>query len=124
MGATVFEGFAILDMGRLAEIVGDDEDFIAEILQLYLESSGADMRALSRAAAAGSVAEVGRLAHTLKGASGNIGANAMMEFASRIETLAKGQAMESLTDLVATGQTVFENTARQIKQRLSLQTGE
>jgi len=120
----VFEGFAILDMGRLAEIVGDDEDFIAEILQLYLESSGADMRALSRAAAAGSVAEVGRLAHTLKGASGNIGANAMMEFASRIETLAKGQAMESLTDLVATGQTVFENTARQIKQRLSLQTGE
>ena len=115
----MYEGHAILDAGRLEEMVGGDEEFIVEILQLYLEASGADVKGLALSATSGDFGEVARLAHTIKGASGNVGADAMMEMGRRLEEAAKEGAVEDVSRTVAQMLTVFETTTARIQERLS-----
>ena len=116
----MYDGFSILDAGRLEEMVGGDEEFILEILQLYLDTSGPDVEALHRAAQTGAVDEVCRLAHTLKGASGNVGADAMMEMARRVELAAKEESTGPLLEEVERTRVVFGKTADRIRARLQV----
>ena len=97
----MFEGHAILDDSRLFEMVGGDEDFIVEILELYVQASGADVQSLADAAGASSMNEAGRLAHTLKGASGNVGADAMMALCQELEAALKAEDNDTVLVLVA-----------------------
>ena len=87
----MFDGHVIWADTRLKDMVGDDENFIVEILELFLSTVRADMAALELAVRSSQVDEVIRLTHTLKGASGNVGADAMMEMANRVEIAVKNE---------------------------------
>jgi HPt (histidine-containing phosphotransfer) domain-containing protein len=114
----MFEGHAILDDGRLFEMVGGDEDFIVEILELYVQASGADVESLVSAVGRDAGAEASRLAHTLKGASGNVGADAMMDLCQRLELALKNNATNEVTALVAKIEDVFAQTVERIQKRI------
>ena len=114
----MFEGFPILDDGRLEEMVGGDQEFILEILQLYLDSSGPDVDALCVAADSGRFEDVLRLAHTIKGASGNIGADAMMEMSRRVELAAKSQDKALVVSETQRTRELYRKTTQVIRERL------
>ena len=113
------EEFAIWDGRRLAEMVGGDEEFIVEILTLFLETSGADVQALHRAANAGDRTSVSRLAHTLKGASGNVGADAMMDIARQVEEALQREDDTQVKVLAEEVVSVFAATTEHIRRRLT-----
>jgi HPt (histidine-containing phosphotransfer) domain-containing protein len=79
----------ILDLSRLIEAFEDDTAGIAELLEMALETGHKHQRALAEAIAKGDVEGVRRAAHSIKGSSGNIGANAVMDLAAALEDRAR-----------------------------------
>jgi signal transduction histidine kinase/CheY-like chemotaxis protein len=70
----VTERLSPVDVGRLREISGDDPVMEKELIELYVQSGEELMAAMETALARGDIEGVQRAAHTLKGASANLGA--------------------------------------------------
>ena len=70
---------------RLVEMTGGDLSFVDELVDTYLEDGGQQVELLREAAAAGSVADLVRPAHSLKSSSLNVGAVALGELARTLE---------------------------------------
>jgi CheY-like chemotaxis protein/HPt (histidine-containing phosphotransfer) domain-containing protein len=85
---------------RLAEIAGDDVEFIAELIGAFLTGGEDTLRELEAAAANGDVAAMGRAAHKLKGASANLHVDGLAALTLEVETRAKaGQPADWRHDL-------------------------
>jgi two-component system sensor histidine kinase/response regulator len=81
-----------LDPAALAdmlEMVGDDPEFVGEIVDAYLADAPAQIAGMREALAAGDTTTLGRHAHTLKGNSRNVGATALAEIARTLEESAR-----------------------------------
>jgi histidine phosphotransfer protein HptB len=77
-----------LDPAALAdmlEMVGDDAEFVGDIVDTYLEDAPLQLAGMGSALAAGDLETLGRHAHTLKGNSRNVGATTLAEIARRLE---------------------------------------
>jgi two-component system sensor histidine kinase BarA len=79
----------VLDLTRLQEAFEDDTAGIAELLEMALETGKKHCAALEAAIAAGDAPAVAKAAHGIKGSSGNIGANRVMEIAARVDARAR-----------------------------------
>lgn len=87
-----------LDPAALAEMlamVGDDAEFVGDIVDTYLADAPVQLIGMEAALASGDLPTLGRLAHTLKGNSRNVGATALAELARRLEEQAR---LGDLTD--------------------------
>jgi HPt (histidine-containing phosphotransfer) domain-containing protein len=85
---------------RLAEIAGDDVEFIAELIGAFLTGGEDTLRELEAAAANGDAGAIGRAAHKLKGASANLHIDGLAALTLEIETRAKaGQPADWRYDL-------------------------
>jgi HPt (histidine-containing phosphotransfer) domain-containing protein len=62
-----------LDVERLHEVAMHDAEFERALLEAYIEDAHAQMTAMQDALDTGSAATLSAAAHSLKGASGNIG---------------------------------------------------
>src|SRR4029079_5961716 len=81
-----------LDPAALAdmlEMVGDDPEFVGEIVDAYLADAPEQIRGMPAALAAGDITTSWRHAHTLKGNSRNVGATALAEIARTLEEQAR-----------------------------------
>jgi two-component system sensor histidine kinase/response regulator len=78
---------AVIDWNGARERLGNDEDLLRDVIQMFLGEYPAWMAELRRAVARKDAALVQRLAHTVKGALGQFGAQAAFESARRLETL-------------------------------------
>ena len=74
-----------LDLARLREVIGDDEDFLVELLAAYVDSASGLVHALLDAIGADNAGARARAAHQLKGASLNVGATALAALAATLE---------------------------------------
>ncbi len=72
-----------IDLERLAEVADGDRQLVIEIGSLYLATASRYLDDMRRAL--GSERELGRLAHALKGASRNVGAEGVAELAEKAE---------------------------------------
>ncbi len=93
----VWEGLSAipgLDTGLGLKSLGGKEAAYLRILRRYAADHGADMALLRERLAAGDRIEAKRLAHSLKGASGNLGAVQVQGLAAQLET-ALGEGRES-----------------------------
>ena len=63
-----------------------EPDVLAEVLRLFLEEAPARIEKLRNAWAARDIQQVQRIAHSLKGSAGNIGASAMFEICKRLDS--------------------------------------
>jgi len=80
-----------------------------EIMDLFLEETSAQLDALNEAADAGDLAEVGRLAHTVKGAAATVGADRLAVLAAEIE-----ETPEAASGLLDDLQRAFELTQAEL----------
>jgi PAS domain S-box-containing protein len=79
------ESAAVLDRERGLENVGGDEVLYQQLLEIFRKDHGGDFQKIKQALEQGDVSRAHRLAHTLKGASGLLGASPVRYAAFEIE---------------------------------------
>jgi len=77
----------------------DDDDIINDLLASYSESLTENVTKLSAALAAGESLAAGGIAHAIKGASANIGAQPIFEVAKQAELTLKAGNLQEGRDL-------------------------
>jgi signal transduction histidine kinase/CheY-like chemotaxis protein len=101
---------AVLNPKALANLrlsVGQDNEFLRELINIFLHDAPRQLTALRAAAAAGSSTEIHRIAHTLKSNSAEFGATTFTNLCREIETRAKSGNLENVQVFVAQAQAAF-----------------
>jgi HPt (histidine-containing phosphotransfer) domain-containing protein len=94
----------VLDQGALDALlamVGDDPQFVDELVDTYLADAPRQMDGMRAALDAGKDADLLRHAHTLKGASLSLGGLRVAELARAIEELARSGNLDGVDGLLA-----------------------
>jgi two-component system, sensor histidine kinase and response regulator len=78
---------------RLADVAGDDEEFIVELVHAFVSGSEDTLQELRAAVELGDAAAIGRAAHKLKGAAANLHVNNLATLSFDLETRAKSGQM-------------------------------
>jgi len=110
----------ILDEATLAdlqEIMGDE---VRGLVQAYLHDGDARLLALRVAADRRDAVEVGKLAHSLKSASANVGAKVLSAEAKAVEQDARNGALADPDARVATLEKLYAQTAAALRQKFGL----
>lgn len=102
------DGIPVFDRAQALRAMGDDEDLLKEIAGLYLADYPGSLHLLQSALKAGDASVAERLAHSLKGASANLGAERVRAVAYEIEKAARsgdlGRARHHLAGLEVEGE--------------------
>jgi PAS domain S-box-containing protein len=83
----------ILNAVRELQVTGDP-DFLTELIDLYLRESTKQMESLRKAIVDNDFSNLRRMAHNLKGASGNLGAMVLMGYCNELEELTERGDMD------------------------------
>lgn len=76
-----------IDFERINDATGGDEEFLAELVDIFLEDAALRVDEIHGAVASGDATELRRTAHKLKGSSANVGANGLMSLAKELEDI-------------------------------------
>ena len=80
---------SVLDMEQLRNITMEDETLMREIVTALVQDAGNQIDKLRDAFHRGSAPEAAKLAHSARGACGNVGASSLASLFSAIETHAR-----------------------------------
>jgi HPt (histidine-containing phosphotransfer) domain-containing protein len=105
----------ILDLSRLVEAFEDDTAGIADLLDLALETGTKHRLALADGIARGDAETVRRAAHSIKGSSGNIGANVVMDLASALDEQARLGDLSGASESAAAIDAAYAEVAAQVR---------
>lgn len=100
----------LLDLSRLEIALGGDTSLIGDILQMYEGTAADDLASLDKAVSSGDLDQVTRRAHSLKGASANVGADAVAQLAATIERSARAGSLEQAAARLPQLHQVFADT--------------
>lgn len=104
-----------MNLKELGDHIGLDEDDYRELVELFIETGMVDFDQLKIALDEGDAAEVSRRAHTLSGASGNLGLMDFHEVAKRIELAAIDNQLDTVADDVITLKVLFDGIASAVR---------
>ena len=94
-------------LDELLRMVGDDREFLAELIDTYLEDSPKQLAAMRDAVASADPAALVRPAHTLKSNSRNVGATALAELCLDLEALARRGELNGAAERLAAAEAAF-----------------
>jgi HPt (histidine-containing phosphotransfer) domain-containing protein len=97
-----------IDNLRMLDPDGGDT-FLREIIGIFLEDAPLRIVEIDQSLAAGDAATFVRAAHTIKGASANVGAAALRAVAEKLEHHAKKDGLVDVAALIAELKTEFAN---------------
>ena len=97
-----------MNFKELGAILGLEEDEYRELVELFMTTGSADFQKLIDAVAAGDSDTAMRSAHTIKGASGNLGLTDVYEVASLIEERANNKQLDDLAQAIETMKSQFD----------------
>jgi HPt (histidine-containing phosphotransfer) domain-containing protein len=101
---------AVLD--ELRESVGNDDEFIAELVATYVNEGGEHLDAMEHAAQMGDAGAIVRPAHTLKSSSAALGALRLAQIAREIEMAGRNDDATGLVQRVAEARATWDETLR------------
>ena len=101
------ERLSPMDVSRLREISGGDIDVESDLIESYIESGEALLVTMEAALRQGQLEDLQRAAHTLKGASANIGATRMQAMLLLIERTHEARDLRPQVEAL---RQAFENT--------------
>jgi HPt (histidine-containing phosphotransfer) domain-containing protein len=93
-----------------------DSEFLRELIGIYLDDSPKRLAQLEEAIARQDAAMIIRSAHTLKGSSGNFGAEQFAKIAQEIETHAKAGNMAAAAAGMPALKSAFEQVTAALQQ--------
>ena len=94
---------------------GDDSSFFEEIVNLYEDQAQELIDAISRLYSTGEYLEMGKTAHTLKGASLNVGAKLFAEMCKKIEMAGKNSDLNGVEDNINELSKINQITIKELK---------
>jgi HPt (histidine-containing phosphotransfer) domain-containing protein len=89
----------VINPDRLHEVAMGDDEFMIELIDLYLQDAPAQIKALGEAVSSHDKAAVSAAAHKLKGSCGNIGAEGLAALCQQIENSGRASRMSELPEL-------------------------
>ena len=89
---------------------GDNDEFLREIVGIFLEDTPLRIAELDQGALAGDRAKFTRAAHSIKGSSANLGATALRSAAEKLEHQSHTQGIAGAAGLVEQVKTEFSRT--------------
>ena len=98
----------IIDLKEVLERVQDDKELLNELLDIYQEDFVIKRQALGNAIAANVIARVKEVAHSMKGASGNISAKPLHAACLKLESLAKEGKTDGMQEVAVAIDRYFE----------------
>ena len=78
------------DWQQLSQLAGEDREFEAELMAIFLQDAEHSLKQLEQAIASQSMQTIEEVAHSLRGASANVGAIALSAVALQLELNARG----------------------------------
>jgi HPt (histidine-containing phosphotransfer) domain-containing protein len=115
-GAEVLDPAVIASLRRLTP--PGEPDVLIDVLRLFLDEVPRRIDRLRAASAAGNLVEVHRVAHSLKGSAGNIGAHALADVCRRLEERGKAGDPQGTGDLVPALAVEFGKVEGEIRRLL------
>ena len=104
-----------IDMKRAMEAVAGDKDLLNELLSMFYEDSRLKLKEIERAIKDRDYEKVRELAHTIKGASSNIGLTEIYEICLELENMAKKKDLSGADNLYSKLKENIEAVGRIIK---------
>jgi two-component system, sensor histidine kinase and response regulator len=92
----------VFNREELLDRIGGDEGFLEELLAIYIEDTGKNIRRLMNRTAEDTPDSLMRLAHSIKGSSANAAVPAMRAVAGELEKAFKNSDDDRIPDLVET----------------------
>jgi HPt (histidine-containing phosphotransfer) domain-containing protein len=89
-----------VDLSRLARTTGGDVEVELELLRIFLEQTEERLRSVEAALARRDYAQIREDAHSIKGASANVGADRLRELAATLEGRMKSGEHEQVEAMV------------------------
>ncbi len=89
-----------MNFNELAENLGLEKDEFMELVDLFVETGKPQLEQLKEAVEAKDETEIRRVAHSLKGASGNLGLMTISEMAKKIEDQCASRDYENMKNSV------------------------
>lgn len=86
------------DWQQLKQLAGEDTEFETELLEMFLTDARSSLTALEKAIAQQDIRSVENIAHSLQGASANVGASALAITARQLETSARSGQLTAAKD--------------------------
>ena len=108
----------ILDLERLALVIGPDTDGQLEALGKYKAFNAEDVRGLEQALAASDLEEATHFAHRIKGAARTFGAEAIGAMAEELEMAGRSGNLEAIRTAMPRLAGAFEDLDREIDAKL------
>ena len=87
---------ATIDLNEVLERVQNDKDLLVELFDIFLADCPAKITALKEAAAQKDLTRIKEVAHSMKGASGNISAKKLYALFLKIEQMAKTNDLSAM----------------------------
>ena len=110
----------VFDPAVLRDLLGEDAEAVAEILAEYLKDVPRQLQALDAALGEGDLEAAKRRAHTIKGASANVGATALRAAAYDVERAAAAGDGAGASDLAGS----LARELERLRERLGRRGGE
>jgi HPt (histidine-containing phosphotransfer) domain-containing protein len=114
-----FKGQRLYDLSNLEEIGGGSQDFIQQMLQLFIEQSENTIIGFSAALADKDLASIRSLAHQIKPSIDNIKIDPLSKLIREVETAAEeNQPIEVLESKIHNSIQLLEKVNLQLKDEL------
>ena len=104
-----------MNFKELSENLGLEEDEFKEIVELFIETSVADLHKLRSAIDQEDTQQVVEAAHSIKGASGNLGFMAISEKAKDVEIKAREKDLSGANEAVENIKKEVDRIAQALK---------
>jgi HPt (histidine-containing phosphotransfer) domain-containing protein len=95
-------------LDNLRQTVGDDEEFLAELVDTFLEDAPQMLADMRRAAESGDAPELRLHAHSLKSNSAEFGAMALSALSKQLEIMGKENQLDGALPLVDQADALYE----------------
>jgi HPt (histidine-containing phosphotransfer) domain-containing protein len=100
--------YQIVDKQAALDRLDNDEELYNEVVEIYFEDTPIQLVKLKEALRDNVISEVTRISHSIKSASGNIGAERMSHASLNVERASKAGESGTLNDLVSHMMQEFE----------------
>ncbi len=90
----------VLNMDEALERIGGDKEFLFELLNEFISQMERDLPALSKAVEAGDFENIGLIAHSLRGAAGNLSVTTIYRALSEIESLVNEKRNDKMAPIL------------------------
>ncbi len=105
----------LFDMDTALKRVGNDRDFLKELIGIFDEEFSSHMKQLKQAVSRGGFEEVKEIAHCLKGASANLSFTSFQELSYQMELLGSDKNLSPAGELIS----MMEEEYKKLQQYLA-----